>query len=341
MAGSETENDIHAPQIELLLPHAKKDFYKHLFKYFDENNAENIQDKDSLANAALSDYISSMSHESGLYKSDGLGRDFKYTFFDNMAEELAMIGTVTAVADNPSLLSETDTLTNAQDLQIINYGKNGGAMPRILEELNTKLPNLDPIAIVNMRLKANGEKEIERKGLDNLFTAVDSEYRHLMTNMPSMSKTFRALELTMEKSGDMSEGNTAMYEALISKDIGSAFNEPYEVIRTPNGLKEASEMGVLLDTTTVEQSMNMLNSGMASSIGAFDLNLASFQRAQAAGIISNESTLNAATQLEIFRYEKQLDTSTFIIDGMDEPLPGLGQYYTFPFNYKQRKKTRV
>ena len=340
LAGSKTENDIHAPQIDLLLPHAKKDFYKHLFKYFDENNAENIQDKDSLANAALSDYISSMDKNSGLYRSEGLGKNFKYTFFDTMSEELAMIGTITAVADNPSLLSETDSLTDAQDLQIINYGKNGGSMPRILEELNTKLPNLDPIAIVNMRLKANGEKEIERKGLDNLFTAVDSEYRHLMTNMPSMSKTFRALELTMEKSGDMSEGNTAMYEALISKDIGSAFNEPYEVIRTPNGLKEASEMGVLLDTTTVEQSMNMLNSGMASSIGAFDLNLASFQRAQAAGIISNESTLNAATQLEIFRYEKQLDTSTFIIDGMDEPLPGLGQYYTFPFNYKQRKKTR-
>ena len=340
MAGSKTENDIHAPQIDLLLPHAKKDFYKHLFKYFDENNAENIQDKDSLANAALSDYISSMDKNSGLYRSEGLGKNFKYTFFDTMAEEVAMIGTVTAVADNPSLLSETDSLTDAQDLQIINYGKNGGAMPRVLEELNTKLPNLDPIAIVNMRLKANGEKEIERKGLDNLFTAVDSEYRHLMTNMPSMAKTFRALELTMEKSGDMSEGNTAMYETLISKDIGSAFNKPYEVIRTPNGLKEASEMGVSLDSTTVEQSMNMLNSGMASSIGAFDLNLASFQRAQAAGIISNESTLDAATQLAIFRYEKQLDTSTFIVEGMDEPLPGLGQYYTFPFNYKQRKKTR-
>ena len=340
MAGSKTENDIHAPQIDLLLPHAKKDFYKHLFKYFDENNAENIQDKDSLANAALSDYISSMDKNSGLYRSEGLGKNFKYTFFDTMAEEVAMIGTVTAVADNPSLLSETDSLTDAQDLQIINYGKNGGSMPRILEELNTKLPNLDPIAIVNMRLKANGEKEIERKGLDNLFTAVDSEYRHLMTNMPSMAKTFRALELTMEKSGDMSEGNTAMYETLISKDIGSAFNKPYEVIRTPNGLKEASEMGVSLDSTTVEQSMNMLNSGMASSIGAFDLNLASLQRAQAAGIISNESTLDAATQLAIFRYEKQLDTSTFIIEGMDEPLPGLGQYYTFPFNYKQRKKTR-
>ena len=191
-----------------------------------------------------------------------------------------------------------------------------------------------------MRLKANGEKEIDRKGLDNLFTATDPEYRHLMTNMPSMAKTFRALDLTLEKSGDMSEGNAAKYEALISKDIGSAFNEPYEVVRTPNGLKEASEMGLLLDSTTVEQSMNMLNSGMAASIGAFDLNLSSIYRAKTAGIISNEDTLNAATQLAIFRYEKELDTSTFIIDGMDEPLPGLGQYYTLPFNYKQRKKGR-
>jgi hypothetical protein len=80
MAGSKTETDIHSPQIDLLLPHAKKDFYKHLFKYFDENNAENIQDKDSLANAALSDYISSMDPKSGLYRSEGLGANFKYSF---------------------------------------------------------------------------------------------------------------------------------------------------------------------------------------------------------------------------------------------------------------------
>jgi len=341
LAGSETESDIHAPQINLLLERGKKDFYNHLFKYLDDNDAENYGDKDAIANAALTDYIGSMSSDKGIYQSEGLGVNFRYTHFDDVARSLADDRTAKVISDDPSLLAEETTLTEQQDKLIINYLKSGGEMPNILDSLNKRLPHLDVIDIGNMRAKARGQKEIERKGLDNIVTAIDPEYKKFFTHMPSFSRTLKGYNLTLEKLNLADQGDTAIYESFIAKDIGYNFNDnKYEVVRTPSGLKSAEEMGLQLETTSVTQAMNMLNSGMASSIGAFDLDSSSIQRAKAAGIITDEDPLNAATQLAIFRNQKQLDTSTFIIDGMDEPLPGLGQYLTVPFNYKQRKKTR-
>ena len=341
LADTQTTSEIYNPQIDFMLPRAKQHFYGYLFNYFDKNDAENIDDKEGLALLALTEYTADMSIEKdSFYATDGLGKNFKFKHFDKLAEDYALIQGVNDIVNNPALLTEKDTLTDAQDLLISNYGKRGGEMPFILEKLNEQLPHLDPIAIVNMRLKANGEKEIERKGLENLVNAVNPEYRRLITHMPSLSKTFRGLNLTLEKSGDMAEGNASVYEILIAKDIGSLFDKPYEVVRTPNGLKEAVEMGIKLESTTVAQAMNLLNSGMAASIGAFDLNRASIQRAKAKGLISDEDTLTAGMQLNIFRNDKELDTSGFIIDGMDERVPGIGQYYTLPFNYDKTRRKR-
>jgi len=341
MADQLSQDDVVNPQIDLLLPFAKKDFYGYLFSEFDAKNAENMPDKDGLALLILNNYSETM-EKRDIYKRDGLNADFKFTYFGtSLSDGIADLNKAAAIIDDISILDDKDTLTKKQDRAIVNYAKNGGEMPSILFQLNQELPNFDPITIANMRLKARGLKErIERKGLDSLVTAVDPQYRKLMTHMPSFSKTVRALNLTLEKTDNLFEGDKSIYESFISKDIGSAFDEPYEVLRTKNGLLASTEMGLSLESTTVKDTMNLINSGMVTSVGAFDLNINSFNRAISKGVIDEDDTLNAALQLSIYRNDKEIDTSYFIINNMDEPLPGLGHYNTLPFNYKKKKQTR-
>ena len=342
MANQLSKDDVVNPQIDLLLPFAKKDFYGYLFSEFDVKNAENITDKDGLALLILNNYSETM-EKRDIYKSEGLEADFKFTYFGTtLSDAIADRTKAVAIINNISILDDKDTLTKKQDRAIVNYAKNGGEMPSILFQLNQELTNFDPIAIANMRLRARGLDEIERKGLDSLFTAVDPKYRHLMTHRPSFSKTIRALNLTLEETGDLTEGNKAIYEAFISKDIGSAFDKPYEVLRTPNGLTLSTDMGLSLESTTIGQAINLLSSGRITSLGAYDLNVESLLRAKTKGIANEEDTLNAALQLDIFRNDIEIDTSFLIIDKMDEPIPGMGQYNVLPFNYekKRRKKSR-
>ena len=342
MANQLSKDDVVNPQIDLLLPFAKKDFYSYLFSEFDVKNAENITDKDGLALLILNNYSETM-EKRDIYKSEGLEADFKFTYFGTtLSDAIADRTKAVAIINNISILDDKDTLTKKQDRAIVNYAKNGGEMPSILFQLNQELTNFDPIAIANMRLRARGLDEIERKGLDSLFTAVDPKYRHLMTHRPSFSKTIRALNLTLEETGDLTEGNKAIYEAFISKDIGSAFDKPYEVLRTPNGLTLSTDMGLSLESTTIGQAINLLSSGRITSLGAYDLNVESLLRAKTKGIANEEDTLNAALQLDIFRNDIEIDTSFLIIDKMDEPIPGMGQYNVLPFNYekKRRKKSR-
>lgn len=337
-SGKKTTSDIHTPLINLIMPHAEKNAYKYVLNYLDKNDSENYPDKTGLVTSALEQYATAMK-DNPLYSSTGVGKNFKYTYFDTLAERISLNKVLEEVATDPSKLQDKDFLTDQQALPIIKYGKRGGEIPKILETLNKNIPNHDHIGIANMVLKAHGQKEIERKGLDNIFTTINPEYRSLVSNLPSMSKMFRAYNLTVDKLETPSEEYKAIYESLISKDIGFKFNDSkYEVIRTPNGLKSSTEMGIQLETTTVTDAMNMLNTGMASSIGAFDIQRETLQRAIAKGLITETDTLTEGVQLALKRNDIHDLTGSFLIDGIDEPIVGGGQYYTLPFNYKQRKK---
>jgi hypothetical protein len=338
-SGKKTTTDIHTPLINLIMPHAEKDAFKFVMGYLEKNNSENYEDKQTLVTAALAEYTTAMK-DNPLYSSTGVGKNFKYTYLETLAERIALNKVIEEATTDPSKLQDKDFLTDQQVLPIIKYGKKGGEIPKILETLDKNIPDLDHIGIANMVLKAHGEKEIERRGLENIFTTINPEYRHLVSNLPSMSKMIRAYNLSVDKLETPSDEYKAIYESLIAKDIGFNFNDnKYEVIRTPNGLKSSTEMGIQLETTTVTDAMNMLNSGMAASIGAFDINRETLQRAMAKGLITETDTLTEGVQLALKRNDIQDQTGSFLIDGIDEPIVGGGQYYTLPFNYKQRKKT--
>ena len=195
-----------------------------MFKYLDDNHAEDYPDnKEGIAYAALSDYLKSMSSEEGLYKSEGLGINFRYSHFDDIADFIAIDRTAKVISDDPSLLTDENSLTKEQDKRIINYLKSGGDMPNILISLNKRLPHLDVFDIGNMRAKARGLKEIKRKGLENIVTAIDPEYKKFFTHMPSFSRYLKGYNLTLEKLNLSDQGDAAIYEAFIAKDIYSAY----------------------------------------------------------------------------------------------------------------------
>ena len=340
MNGQLTTTDIAAPAVDLLMPYAKRDAYKFLYGYFDKVNAENIDNKEEVVAAAMNEYVASMENNT-LYKSKGLGKNFRYTHFDSVADKLDNYRVIGDVLDNgPSQLLQKDFLTEEQDQIILNYGKNGGDVPEFLERITDQIPNADHIDVVNMRRKANGQKPIERYGTDNLVNTVNTEYRSLFTNKPSFAKGLRGMFLTAEDNGTIAEDYKNIYAAFIPKDIGFQFDEPHEVVRTKNGLKKSLDMGFALGETDVTEISNLLNSGMASSVGAWDIDIDMIRHAKDAGIISEVDTLTPEVQQAIFAEHTYRNTGGFIVKGWDMPMLGYGQYHELPFDYKTRKSSR-
>ena len=245
------------------------------------------------------------------------------------------------VLDNGSTqLLQKDFLTEQQDQITLNYGKNGGDVPQLLERVTNQIPNADHIDVVNMRRKANGQKPIERYGTDNLVNTVNTEYRRLFTDKPSFAKGLRGMFLTAEDNGTIAEDYKHIYAAFIKKDIGFQFDEPHEVVRTKSGLKKSMDMGFALGETNVTEISNLLNSGMASSVGAWDLDIDMIRHAKDAGIISEVDTLTPEVQHAIFAEHTYRNTGGFIVKGWDMPIAGYGQYHELPFDYKTRKSSR-
>ena len=340
LTGQLTTTDIGKPAMDDIMPFAKRDLYRFMYGYFDKVNAENIDNKEEVRAAAINEYVSKMETNT-LYKSEGLGKNFRYKHFETVADQMDDYRVIGDVLDNgSSQLLQKDFLTEQQDQIILNYGKNGGDVPEFLERIADQIPNADHIDVVNMRRKANGEKPIERYGTDNLVNTVNTEYRSLFTNKPSFAKGLRGMFLTGEANNTITEDYKNIYAAFIPKDIGFQFDEPHEVVRTKSGLKKSMDMGFALGETNVTEISNLLNSGMASSVGAWDLDIDMIRHAKDAGIISEVDTLTPEVQRAIFAEHTYRNTGGFIIKGWDMPISGYGQYHELPFDYKTRKSLR-
>ena len=81
-------------------------------------------------------------------------------------------------------------------------------------------------------------------------------------------------------------------------------------------------MGFTLGETNVAEISNLLNSGMASSVGAWDLDIDMIRHAKDAGIISEVDTLTPEVQRAIFAEHTYRNTGGFIVKGWDMPIAG-------------------
>ena len=342
LSGLSSKDEIGTTQIDGMMPHAKKHFYNYLFDYMDKNVAVDANgnpkgDTTGLASLALQDYIKTMDKKSGFYKVDGVGVEAKFRKLDDLHEAAAKIRITDQLPADLALINDKDFLTESMDQSIINAVKNGGALPSVVTDLYQASNGvLDPIEIVNGRLKANGIKEIEYKGAQILHKHVHPDFKKAMNNFPTKAKTFNALKNTAIKEGNEFETMDSIVEVvMMDKEIASK-NDPDKAVRTPTGIKEIN-----LEGTTVDGIFNLMQSGQVFSVSGFNITKEDMRREISKGNLTGNTLLNKANLLDIAKQKMFDESAKMYAPGIDDGIPSIGQSLTLPFNWMQKQKKKL
>jgi hypothetical protein len=342
LSGLSSRDEIGTTQIDGMMPHAKKHFYNYLFDYMDKNVAVDANgnpkgDTTGVASLALQDYIKTMDKQTGFYKVDGVGVEAKFRKLDDLHEAAAYIRIKDQLPSDLALINDKDFLTESMDQSIINAVKNNGALPDVVTDLYQAANGvLDPIEIVNGRLKANGIKEIEYKGAQILHQHVHPDFKKEMNNFPTQAKTVNALKATAAKEGNEFEVMDSIVEAvMMDKEIASK-NDPNKAIRTPTGIKEIN-----LKDTTVDDIFNLMQSGQVFSISGFNIDKEDLRREISAGNLTGSTFLTKANLLDIAKHKMYDQNSKLFAKSIDDGIPSVGQSYTLPLNWMQKQKKKL
>ena len=342
LSGLKSKDQFGTTQIDGMMPHAKKHFYNYLFDYMDKNVAVDANgnpkgDTTGLASLALQDYIRTMDAKSGFYQVDGVGVEAKFRKLDDLHQAAAKIRIRDQFSADLALINDKDFLTEEMDQSIINAVQNGGALPDVVTDLYQAANGvLDPIEIVNGRLKANGIKEIEYKGAQILHQHVHPDFKKEMNNFPTQAKTVNALKATAAKEGNEFEVMDSIVEAvMMDKEIASK-NDPDKAIRTPTGIKEIN-----LEETTVDGIFNLMQSGQVFSISGFNIDKEDLRREISAGNLTGSTFLTKANLLDIAKHKMYDQNAKLFAKSIDDGIPSIGQSYTLPFNWMQKQKKKL
>ena len=341
LSGLKSKDQFGTTQIDGMMLHAKKHFYNYLFDYMDKNVAVDANgnpkgDTTGLASLALQDYIRTMDAKSGFYQVDGVGVEAKFRKLDDLHQAAAKIRIRDQFSSDLALINDKDFLTEEMDQQIINAVQNGGALPDVVTDLYQAANGvLDPIEIVNGRLKANGIKEIEYKGAQILHQHVHPDFKKEMNNFPTQAKTVNALKATAAKEGFEYLVMDSIVEAvMMDKEIASK-NDPNKAIRTPTGIKEIN-----LEETTVDGIFNLMQSGQVFSISGFNIDKEDLRREISAGNLTGSTFLTKANLLDIAKHKMYDQNAKLFAKSIDDGIPSIGQSYTLPFNWMQKQKKK-
>jgi len=342
LSGLKSKDQIGTTQIDGMLPHAKKDFYNYFFDYMDKNvaldkNGNPIGDTSGLGSLALQDYIKTMDKTTGFYQVDGVGVEAKFRKLDDLHEAAANIRVRDQLTSDLALINDKDFLTEKMDQEIINAVNNGGALPEIVYKLYEGSNGvLDPIEIVNGRLRANGIKEIEYKGAQILHKHVHPDFKKAMNNFPTKAKTFNALKNTAAKEGNEFEVMDSIVESMMmDKEIASK-NNPDKAVRTPTGIKEIN-----LEATTVDGVFNLMQSGQVFSISGFNITKEDLRREISKGNLTGNTFLTKANLRDIAKQKMFDESAKMYAPNIDDGIPGVGQSFTLPFNYTTKLKKKL
>ena len=342
LSGLKSKDQFGTTQIDGMMPLAKKHFYNYLFDYMDKNVAVDANgnpkgDTTGIASLALQDYIRTMDAKSGFYQVDGVGIEAKFRKLDDLHEAAAKLRIRDQLPSDLALINDKDFLTESMDQSIINAVQNGGALPSVVINLYEAANGvLDPIEIVNGRLKANGIKEIEYKGAQILHKHVHPDFKKAMNNFPTKAKTFNALKNTAEKEGNEFEVMDSVVEVvMMDKEIASK-NDPNKAVRTPTGIKEIN-----LEETTVDGIFNLMQSGQVFSVSGFNITKEDMRREISKGNLTGNTFLTKANLLDIAKQKMFDESAKMYAPGIDDGVPSIGQALTLPFNYQQKQKKKL
>lgn len=354
--GLESNDDLGTTQIDQMMPFAKKHFYDYFFNYLDKNvvldkKGNATTETTGLDVLALNKYISDEMNpdkKGNFYHTEGVGKDATFSELGRKQEQVNNIRireelTQTGIriqdqlSSDIGMINDKDFLPEFVDQQIINAVKNGTVLPDAVTQIYQVTHGvLDPIEIVNARLKSNGLAEIEYKGAQILHQHVHPDFKKAMNNLPTKAKTFNALKNTAAKEGNEFEVMDSIVESMMmDKEIASK-NDPDKAVRTPTGIKEIN-----LEETTVDGIFNLMQSGQVVSISGFNITKEDMRREISKGNLTGNTFLTKANLRDIAKQKMFDESAKMYAPNIDDGIPGIGQSFTLPFNYTTKLKKKL
>jgi len=302
-----------------------QDFHRRFRRFLDEKKHPNST---AALEAFQKEILKEIETRTGFYATNGRkGKDFKFTSVNQptpRSTRLYELGS--QVAGNPAALKNPYLLSSEEKDQIADFALYGGPVPMTLQVLNYGLPAYDVYQISEEVLGI----ELERNGLSQIPT-VAAKDRLLVTHMTSFARTYRYISGLVDEN---ISGLDYMADAMIGKDIFNANSEdPYSVFRTNSGLD--FNINQPITGLEVDEVNNALKNGSFINAGAYDLNSDDINKAIFNNEITPQDVFDADTQKLIYKNKLLTESSMFEIDGLIEPIPGLGKYHA-----KSIKKTR-
>jgi len=223
--------------------------------------------------------------------------------------------------DKVGFLSKPGTI-DKEDIQSLKDIASGGEFPNFVGVLaNRVYTNKGHYEIVNGLLKANGEDEIEPPGIARTENYVSENYKRLIHNRPSLSKTLEAVTQTTRQLNPGTDEDEPVLNLTKRKEAVAKGGENF--VRDKSGRTNTVD----ISTYSIGDVYNTYRVGNGVEFGVYQFTGQEIGEALDKGIINSADIFDQATQetLEIERYES---TGEIKVDNFT--VPGIGQAWVVP-----------
>ena len=218
--------------------------------------------------------------------------------------------------DKSGFLTKPGTI-DQEDIKSLKDIANGGKIPNFVGVLaNRVYTNKGYYEIVNGLLKANGEDEIEPPGIARTENYVSENYKRLIHNRPSLSKTLEAVTQTTRQLNPGTDEDEPVINLL--KDKEAVAKGEHNFVRDKSGRTNTVD----ISTFATGDVYNTFRVGNGVEFGVYKFTGKEIGDAIDKGVIASTDPFDAFTQ-ETLLYERLESTGEIKVD--DYTLPGIGQ----------------